>query len=68
MWITTLFEQRGNIFFCGTIWKYLTDTTFSTLKYLGVDCNNLIGQGYASASSMKDSFNDVLAVVRKSHP
>ena len=45
-----------------TTGDYLANSIISMLNDLGIDCSYLVGQGYDSASCMKDSFNGVQAI------
>ncbi|XP_023028632.2 52 kDa repressor of the inhibitor of the protein kinase [Leptinotarsa decemlineata] len=72
-------ENMGNIyvvkedFLCfvhveTTTGEYLANTIVATLQNLGIDCNNMIGQGYDGAAAMKGSFKGVQSVIKKTYP
>lgn len=46
----------------------IVDTTIFFLSSLGLDCKNIVGQGYDGASVMKSSFNGVQALIKKPYP
>lgn len=46
----------------------IAEKILSSLWELGINCDNLVGQGYDGAASMKGSFNGVQALIRKKYP
>lgn len=52
----------------GTNAQSIADTIISFFSSLGLDCKNMVGQGYDGASVMKGSFNGVQALIKKQYP
>lgn len=52
----------------GTNAQSIADSIISFLAALGLECKDMVGQGYDGASVMKGSFNGVQALIRKEYP
>lgn len=51
-----------------TTGEYISNSIITLLRQLGLDCKNMVGQGYDGASAMKGSFKGVQACIKKEYP